>query len=121
MEKSMRWIGAWLVLLTASVAIVALWVAAVWAAGFPSSSVVAFDSGICPVGWEPYTRLDGRVIVGSGDGREFGETGGRATMQTGLGSVEFSNTPATDRALLSDSGMHDNMPPYMVLTYCRRA
>ncbi|MCF1470603.1 hypothetical protein FS763_01490 [Agrobacterium vitis] len=119
----------------------------------PKGAVMAFDLETCPEGWEPFDRLSGRVVMGTGqrDGsglsaRKLGETGGeerhhltvdempshahrittlahwgdRTNGQPGLGGDDgtFPASIGTDPA--GGDKPHNILPPYYVLTYCKR-
>ena len=111
-------------------------------------AIVAFRSSACPLGWVPVTDVSGRTIIGAGAGsgltaRVNGQTGG-AEMHTltvselpshshGLnimgrqyagGNSGIAVVPSTtNRMPMENTGAnspHNNMPPFIVFTYCER-
>lgn len=115
------------------------------------ASVVAFDAPTCPVGWRAATQLAGRTIVGAGAGaglsaRKVGEVGGEeahvltvAEMpshahggnvslgghsyehhQHGNGRLPGEAWQGSSQSAGGGQG-HNNMPPFAVLQYCKKA
>lgn len=114
----------------------------------PKGAIMAFDLPQCPPGWESFSKLNGRVVVGAGSAtglttREHGENGGREAhaltvqqMPSHAHNHVFTNhqkTPkhvdyssdewgavTSNRSTSATGGgqPHPIMQPYYVLTYC---
>ncbi|TQV85177.1 hypothetical protein FKG94_03030 [Exilibacterium tricleocarpae] len=116
----------------------------------PRGEVAAFDLRSCPEGWSVFEPARGKFILGAETREDFGDRGGEAQVllqyqhlpahqhETRLGTLPHQHifgsggnkdtvhggayAPAA-AALTSRAGggiAHNNMPPYYVLTYCRK-
>ena len=99
MEKKSRWHVAVTAVLGAVVAVLAY---TVWSIRLTieipvlRGAVVAFDSDVCPPGWEEAKELAGRVVVGSGFGegltpRKRKETGGEERVELDQAQIPEHN------------------------------
>lgn len=115
----------------------------------PSGAVVAFDRREgCPDGWDPFTKGAGRVIVGEGEGdgvyRVFDDRGGKSVVR--LEPNQMPEHRHVNRWLAKElregdvgwigklgvigetvqtantggGQAHENMPPFIVLYYCKK-
>ena len=138
------------------VTVAALWVAAqlggfaieVLIPDLPGDAVVAFE-GKCPEGWSPYSKAEGRFILGVGKGplkkavfRE--EPGGEeevtltvdgmpehrhglyfagAYLKAGNTEQAIHGNPESLNVTTEPAGRgqpHNNMPPYIALYFCKK-
>ncbi|WP_139792901.1 hypothetical protein [Pseudophaeobacter leonis] len=112
-------------------------------AGIPRNAVVAFDQPNCPAGWDPYHHADGRFILGLGDDNSLGATGGSETHRLTIEEMPTHDHGAVFGGDGGKAGMlnewsyhasgyermrpagggraHDNMPPFIVLIYCKKS
>ena len=112
------------------------------AGSVPTGMVAPFDTGSCPVGWSVYSAGVGRMIVGAGGGRGLGAMGGAETHTLTVAEMpshshetprsansvndnhlrgEGDNQRAGPRTSPAGGGQpHNNMPPYVALTFCRK-
>lgn len=88
----------------------------------PSEAVMAFNLLVCPDGWVPFPEADGKFIRG------LGAAGDNLRDESGTEEVDLDINTATVTASGSgvnvvidvDSTPDNNIPPYVVLTYCRK-
>lgn len=115
-----------------------------------TKAIVAFDGSRCPAGWNAVPELAGRTIIGAGTGnglspRNLRDVGGEEShkltitempshthgydytnhqntpRETDYSPDEFGNsgTEAQTKPSGGDGG-HNNMQPFLALTYCAR-
>lgn len=77
--------------------------------GLPKNAVLAFDDpNGCPAGWTPYSRADGRVIIGVTTGKSplsqrfYGEEGGKEIV-----TLTEATIPQHQHALLAFLGFNE--------------
>jgi len=119
------------------------------AAQFPTGAIIAFDQPEgCPEGWSPYLEAAGRMIIGTGKGdglsnRKYRETGGEEAHTLSINEMPSHNHqynhesdvgggcgragcnshatyPSFSTSNTGGNRPHNNMPPYIALTYCRK-
>ena len=100
----------------------------------PDGAVMAFNLPACPDGWVSFSSADGRTVIGVGGSYTFRETGGLeevelTTMQAGFTVAADEIQPAALGPATAGSSSylvdvtpsdHENMPPYIALTYCEK-
>jgi hypothetical protein len=115
----------------------------------PSAAVIAFDSTNCPAGWESFKEGSGRFVLGAGTGsglteRRLRQDGGEESHALTVEEMPphahayIDNQYVISSPLNRDRGGggtadvkkqtestgggkgHNNMPPYIVLQWCRK-
>lgn len=107
-------------------------------------SMIAYFEGNCPEGWKSYDRLGGKFALGSNEKYVVGQIGGEEEhtltvdempehnhqyripshpfthlAQAG-GTVPHWNTALFSTTFAGKNHSHNNMPPYLVLTACKK-
>lgn len=108
----------------------------------PSGAVMAFDLQECPAGWMLFDKGAGRFVLGTSEAFAFGSEGGEATHRLTVEEMpshshgDIVGGDGGTAGMLNDyayhsSGFrpikpsggnrpHNNMPPYIALTLCRK-
>lgn len=94
-------------------------------------AIVAFEADECPGEyWKPFTKAEGRFLIGSTDEIRYGTEGGTSVHNhigtTGQGGAARGVDSDNDHSTSSSDHRHnfststvDFLPPYVSVTFCR--
>ena len=115
------------------------------AAAFPPGAVVAFANGTCPAGWGPYEAATGRFLLGTSEKYPPDAVGGAEAVTLTIAQMpahSHSVTVPTVHLIGKNEGIatagrkkstryntsrqgsgkpHNNMPPFVAVSYCVKA
>jgi hypothetical protein len=93
-------------------------------AGETTMPIIAFSQPECPAGWIPFTKAEGRFVLGASATHKFDSLGGAETHTHGLVHDTATRKPAhiQEAVVRGDARANpsESMPPFIALNYCKK-